>query len=513
MTSNLRRPQLTSTSRSSSRSQLASDATVLNATALPSRLPHTTSADRLAGVVVAPQFDETTDEKDKVRDSLGRDPFVSISRAIHSARLRAAASLRAPPVSRQRFATLRILHDRASLVARVLLLLGLFLLTASLLWEPRKTSKSEHPHGEPARAATAATTKTSVPFALVADPDRESCRVRIGDALNVAPCASATAWVTKLRRGILTVGAPSRVEWLDSVELAAKRGDLAVNGAGTRALELSELVWFNEALLVVDDRTGAILEIGDVAGGMDDDVRARARNSHAEFRRATGFGAVGRPRLRARARLADGDGRGATGFKAEWAVVRDGKLIVGGHGRPVTAMGEPKKVVSEGPLWVKVVDRMMGVQHENWSEQYAKLANAAGATFPGYLMHEAVVWSSKRREWVFLPRRRSVEGFDARSNEHRGWNAVLVVSEDFTSIRKVEIVALKEEEGSRGFSAAAWVPGSDERVIAAVRTVEMESANQTRVTESFISAFDLDGRIVMSEERVSDDKFEGIAFL
>lgn len=198
-------------------------------------------------------------------------------------------------------------------------------------------------------------------------------------------------------------------------------------------------------------------------------------------------------------------------------VVKDRTLLVGGHGRGITDPRNGSVVTSNNPKWVKMIDGDFKVKHVDWSSKYERLAIAAGVTFPGYLMHEAVLWSDMRREWVFLPRRRSVEAFNKSENEKRGWNVALIAGEDFEHIAAVEIQDLLDPSGHRGFSSAKFVPGTDDHIIAAVRTVEIDDSRDKgarRKTESYFSVFDVSsGAILMDERAFSDKKFEGFVFL
>jgi soluble calcium-activated nucleotidase 1 len=217
----------------------------------------------------------------------------------------------------------------------------------------------------------------------------------------------------------------------------------------------------------------------------------------------------------------DGD---REGFKAEWMVVKDGKLVIGGHGRERTKPSDGRAVVSRKPMWVASVDsnKWGGVHATNWTLQYEALRQAAGTPFPGYLLHEAVLWSALRREWIFLPRRVSAEAYDGQDAERKGSRCLFVAREDFSTIRRLEVAGLPEAGGLRGFSASAFVPGTKEQWIVALRTVEVEGLGSekrtpNRTTGTFLSVFDLEDldatTLVYPETEISKMKFEGIAFV
>lgn len=218
-------------------------------------------------------------------------------------------------------------------------------------------------------------------------------------------------------------------------------------------------------------------------------------------------------------------GNASAPFKAEWMAVKDGELVVGGHGRAFT--DGSGAVVNDAALWVHhvamspdngttAVGELCVTESVHWGERYAALQAAIGVRPAGFLIHEAVLWSRARRERVFLPRRRSDSAFDARSVGARGWNGVVVANERLDSFRSFQVDALADDSGARGFSAAAFVPGTRERVVLAVRTVKLEAGpvRKRRFTESYVSAFDVvTGHVVLGEQKVSELKLEDIAFL
>lgn len=509
------------------------------------------------------------------KDSLARDPFVSISRAIHSAKLRAGASLRTMSNHKQynhRAARYRAVYRATKKVSRLFsavlfVLIFIFLFsqrhrttdnhkdeqTNSSFWQSffqpasshslSNTSihSDRHDHNQPSRSTNSlleGDTRHRPPaytpptfhtgpwlIALVADLDTDSCRQRdpaTGSLRTTTSCTGANAWVSYFKRGILSIPPTARkklesnattsaLSWLDERELDSIR-QIRNPSTGFRALrgmELSELEWFNGHLLTPDDR-GVLLEIISPRGLLDD------RASHLLPSTASNVP----PSVSYRAFLADGDGQTEDqGFKAEWMVVKDDKLVVGGHGRPFTDIADGTIVQGHGSEWVKVFNADMNITHDDWTAKYQAVAKQAGVQFPGYLMHEAVLWSSLRREWIFLPRRRSEQAFSEEGNERKGWNGVVIANEDFTRFNSVLIEGLKDESGLNGFSTARFVPGSAERLVVALRTVELEknvsnALGKVRETASYLSVFDvLTGVVVLEEHKVSDMKYEGLVFL
>jgi soluble calcium-activated nucleotidase 1 len=154
--------------------------------------------------------------------------------------------------------------------------------------------------------------------------------------------------------------------------------------------------------------------------------------------------------------------------------------------------------------------------HVDWRRQYTALRAAAGARYPGYLVHEAGIWSAIHRRWFFLPRRVSSEPYDEQQDELRGSNTVLVASEDFRDVRVLRIGPVSGG-GARGFSSAKFVPSTNDHVIVALKSEEDDKAG---TQQSYVTVFDLAGNVLMEEQRVpgvegreGGVKFEGIELL
>ncbi|KAA8582591.1 hypothetical protein FQN60_006262 [Etheostoma spectabile] len=217
-----------------------------------------------------------------------------------------------------------------------------------------------------------------------------------------------------------------------------------------RGMELSELVVFNGKLYSVDDRTGIVYQI-------------------------------------------DGDK----------IVPWDKHLYVGGLGKEwTTTQGE---FVNNNPEWVKVVGFRGDVQHENWVPKYKSLKSAAGIQPPGYLIHESAAWSDILQRWFFLPRRASKERYEETADERRGTNLVLSCSPDFKDIIVSRVGPLNR---THGFSSFKFVPNTDDQIILALKSEEDAGKIATYVT-----AFTLDGRILLPETKIGDVKYEGLEFI
>lgn len=284
-----------------------------------------------------------------------------------------------------------------------------------------------------------------------------------------------STWISYFKRGKLVlntaidaVDGEVNVVWDD--HNAVYKSSLAQGGRG---MELSELVCFNGQILSMDDRTGVVYKLFD---------------QHVS------------PWVV----MADGDGHETKGFKGEWATVKDGRLYIGGLGKEWTT--KTGKILNFNPQYVKIIGPSGAMTHVSWIKNYRTLLKAAEISPPGYLIHESAMWSGVNKKWYFLPRRASKLPYDDVADEHRGTNMILSCSEDFSSCDRMFIGPLNV---THGFSSFKFIPGTNERQIVALKTQEVEGK-----IASYIIAFDLNGRILMKEQKIPGSyKFEGIEFL
>ena len=300
---------------------------------------------------------------------------------------------------------------------------------------------------------------TKLRLAVIADLDTDS-RLKEG----------VDKWSSFLMTGSLELSRDKRritVTWDD--------GEVRLDSslaAGGRGMELSELSVFNGRLLSLDDRTGVVYSI------IDNKVVPWVI-------------------------LADGSGASAKGFKGEWSTVKGDKLIVGGLGKEWTT--QTGDIVNHDPMWVKEVSCDGGVRHLDWRGHYEAVRASVGISWPGYMIHEAVCWSMVRREWVFLPRRMSGEKYNDVTDERMGTNTMIIASEDFSSIRHLTV---GERVPTHGFSSCKFVPGTEDELMVALKSEEIEGRVAT-----YMMAFTIGGEVIMEEERIGERKFEGIEFI
>lgn len=296
-------------------------------------------------------------------------------------------------------------------------------------------------------------------IAIVADLDEEKSKVP----------GKKNKWRSFYKEGALRkhFNGEYSVSWKDEMDVLISQ--IAEKGRG---LELSELVVFKEKLFTVDDRTGIVYQIKD-------------------------------KKVIPWVILPDGDGSVPKGFKGEWMTVKDNTLYVGGLGKEwTTPTGE---LVNFNPQYVKSIGPSGDVVHHNWRNVYEKVKTALGIKSPGYVIHEAVMWSDVKRRWFFLPRRASHEKYDDQADEKRATNVLLSCNEGFEDFTVTTIGKLIP---THGFSSFKFVPGSNDDIIVALRSVEDAGHIST-----FIMVFKVDGTILMDELFVDNDKYEGVEFL
>lgn len=263
-------------------------------------------------------------------------------------------------------------------------------------------------------------------------------------------------------------------EWNDEIEV---KGTLSMGGRG---MELSELIIFDGKLLTLDDRTGILYWV------------------HFEKNKKV--------RLSPWIILSDGNGEETKGFKCEWATVKDEHLYVGGLGKEWTT--NEGVVINFNPMWVKRISIAGEVENIDWHDNYIKMRSSAGIEFPGYMIHEAIVWSNVHHQWFVLPRRASINKYNDVDDERHGTNFLLRADEDFSD--KVEVSRISElsEPSTHGFSSFKFVPGTQDTVIVALKSEEYKGN-----ISSYILVFNIDGTILYPETKIGDHKYEGIEFV
>lgn len=260
------------------------------------------------------------------------------------------------------------------------------------------------------------------------------------------------------------------------------------NEAG-RGMELSELTLYNNRLLSFDDRTGSVFEI----------LSSSPSESYVV------------PRFV----ITEGDGDTDKGMKWEWATTKGDELYIGSMGKEYTK--PDGTIVNTNNLWIATIDGKGDVRRRDWSSNYTFVRNLLGAQAPGYVIHEAVLWSERMKKWVFIPRRVSHQRYDDVTDEKMGANKVVLVNENFTSGQVLDI-DMKTLDPLHGFSTAAFVPNTGDLHILAIRSVEENCVGGVEnicKQRSYVIVFDCTtGEVLMDEVKIEEDiKFEGIEFV
>ncbi|KAH8382755.1 hypothetical protein KR009_005127 [Drosophila setifemur] len=391
------------------------------------------------------------------------------------------SALRTPPTYRIGNRTVRFNYHFALLIACVLGLVFLFYFarqgsrsSSDGYWLRRSFVEASSRPGTHAYNATYPLTPPMVlrggvinyRIAMIADLDTSS-KVTKGDGSHT--------WRSYLKKGYLTytlARSEIQISWDDGAPTALESA-FALKGRG---MELSELVTFNGKLLSFDDRTGLIYEI--------------ANDKPIPW-----------------VILLDGDGHSAKGFKSEWATVKQETLYVGSMGKEwTTSAGDFE---NHNPMYVKAISTNGEVQSLNWVDKFKQLRlQSLQISWPGYMIHESGAWSEAKQRWFFLPRRCSKEKYNETKDEHMGCNVLVSADEGFTSIETVRLDP-ENTTPTHGFSSFKFLPGTDDSIIVALKSEELNGK-----TATFITAFDTAGKTLLPETRIETEfKYEGFEFI
>ena len=109
------------------------------------------------------------------------------------------------------------------------------------------------------------------------------------------------------------------------------------------------------------------------------------------------------------------------------------------------------------------------------------------------------------QQWFFLPRKASKRKYDDAKDEKRCGNLLLRTDENF---EKISTVRIGRRNRSRGFSSFKFVPNTKDHVFVALKTVEVGTQ-----VESYIGVYNINGRVLLQEDFICNEKFEGIEFI
>ncbi|KAF0708029.1 hypothetical protein As57867_006450, partial [Aphanomyces stellatus] len=156
-----------------------------------------------------------------------------------------------------------------------------------------------------------------------------------------------------------------------------------------------------------------------------------------------------------------------------------------------------------------ILARNGAIRHENWTDRFKKVREFLGCGYPGYVIHEAIEWSPVHRKWFILPRRVSKDEYDDMLDEKRGSNLMVIADEDFETLTVRQVGSIIAPE--RGFSSFKFVPGTQDSVIVALKSMESE---ELQAQAAYVTVFTVDGTILMPETPLPGAyKYEGVAFM
>ncbi|KHJ93435.1 Apyrase [Oesophagostomum dentatum] len=151
---------------------------------------------------------------------------------------------------------------------------------------------------------------------------------------------------------------------------------------------------------------------------------------------------------------------------------------------------------------------MWTVKNIDWRSVFSRIRNDAGYPAPGYLTHEAVQWSDVQQKWFFLPRKASTTVYNEKRDEQKAANILISGSADLLSFIVTNIGGPSNPDC--GFSAFDFLPDSNDEIIVALRSKEIEN----QPAESYITIFDIFGEVYLDDQKLDGNyKFEGIYFV
>lgn len=339
-------------------------------------------------------------------------------------------------------------------------------------------------------------------LAMIADQD-EASKMDLGEQ------SEQQLWMSMLAFGTLKfTGGGYSLSMGDEATLKTTRGDKSGRGAEYSALEV-----FDGKMLTMDDRTGNVDVIAKSPEGSDEQYVIEPLVDSS-----------GQPVV-----MYLGDGAKAKGLKSEWTTQKDGKLIVGSTGKPRT--DDDSVVVHHGEMWLKTINpetytvtNLESVAAFNGLCAAAQVggAPAVGGKSVGFMIHESGRWSDVHGRWFFAPRKLSRETYELDNEAYKCVNLMIAappgdlppggpapdVEGPFGASCLVQpYLGLLP---TRGCSDFMFVPGTQDCHLLMIRTEESADG----VINSFASVIDLQGVVLMGEQKLNEDrKFEGCTWV
>ena len=74
----------------------------------------------------------------------------------------------------------------------------------------------------------------------------------------------------------------------------------------------------------------------------------------------------------------------------------------------------------------------------------------------------------------------------------------------------IDLVRIGDKTPELGYSAFEFIPGTDDTVVVAIKSKEVEG----EPIESYITVFNIDGTVILEDQKLEDNmKFEGLFLL
>jgi soluble calcium-activated nucleotidase 1 len=176
------------------------------------------------------------------------------------------------------------------------------------------------------------------------------------------------------------------------------------------------------------------------------------------------------------------------------------KLLVGSIGKEW--INEKGETVHNDTLWVKSIDKYGNIESLDWTKNYQEIRSKTGHTYPGYLIHEAIIWDEFNSKFIIVPRKASTEGYEEKKDEKKGTNLMIISNQRFNAIK---VKKLGEEELEYGFSSIKKLPNMNMFV-----GIKVKELTDPKETNTKLIIFDTEGKFHSDYVDLGNIKFEGI---
>ncbi|EDR27896.1 Apyrase precursor, putative [Entamoeba dispar SAW760] len=243
---------------------------------------------------------------------------------------------------------------------------------------------------------------------------------------------------------------------------------------GGRGNELSEVVQYFNNLYVFDDKTGVVAQLD------------------LEYKKFYPWIII-----------ADGNGNQTKGAKNEWATIVGDKLYIGSHGpNTYDSLG---RVDRNNKYYIQKVNKEGSFEYEDWSNVYNSILDALSIEIPGYITNEAVVYSNLKKKWYFAPRKCSNKAYNKQEDEKM--NSCKYIIELDENLKNPRIIEDKQYDETHGFSSIKVLPFNED-ILVYLKSYEVDNN-----FKSFIGMISVNGEVVMEEQLLGSEKFEGLEII